>query len=499
MMSSQPNILVIDDEQIICFSVKQTLEQEGMHVDSAENGIVGLARLQEKKYDVILIDLMMPQMGGLEILEAVHKYDPTIVTIIVTGYATIESAVEAVQKGAYDYIPKPFTPDELRNVVRKGLGRHQLLAETERLRQEREQNLMRLAAEQSRLSTIIQCMGEGLIATDKDANLILINPVACQLLHIENGGSIGRSIRGYLNNQTLENLICDSLKRKKFPRTNISKEIVFDEENHIIYLSTIAPIREQENEISGVAVVLMDITEEKKLERMKAEFHKLLAFVTHELKAPINAIEGYLDLIIKDYLKNNPEKQKEYLIRSRDKAETLRNLVHDLLSLTAIETGRLARQMEPVDVYRILIDLVTFMENEITLKKLKVVCDIPETLPKILGDINTLTHLFTNLMSNAIKYNREGGQITIRATTEEDQVVVSIIDTGSGIDENELPHIFDEFYRSKNEKVQKIPGTGLGLNITKRIAELHQGRIEVRSTLNEGSQFDVYFPVLKSQ
>ena len=139
-MANNANILVIDDEQIICFSVKQTLGPEGMDVDCAENGIIGLAKLQDKKYDLVLIDLMMPQMSGMDVLAAVRKIDMTIVPIIITGYATIESAVEAVQKGAYDYIPKPFTPDELRNVVRKGLGRHQLLVETDHLRKEREQH-----------------------------------------------------------------------------------------------------------------------------------------------------------------------------------------------------------------------------------------------------------------------------------------------------------------------------------------------------------------------
>ncbi|MBN2012203.1 response regulator [candidate division KSB1 bacterium] len=497
-MSQTPNILVIDDEQIICFSVKQTLEQEGMKVDSAENGIIGLARLQEKNYDMVLIDLMMPQMSGLDVLDAVRKFDPTIVAIIITGYATIESAVEAVQKGAYDYIPKPFTPDELRNVVRKGLGRHQLLAETDRLRHEREQNLMRLAAEQSKLSTIINCMGEGLIATDNIGKLILINPIACKLLRIKNCGETGHHLQGYLNNNELEELISDNLKRKKFPKKNISREIVFDEENNIIYLVTLAPIKEKEDEINGVAIVLRDITEEKKLDRMKAEFHKLLAVVTHELKAPINAIEGYLDVIIKGYLKEKPEQEQEYLIRSRDKAEMLRNFVHDLLSLTAIESGRLARQMEPVDVRRILLDLSTFMENEVAAKNIKIIHDIPEQLSPVLGDCNTLTHLFTNLMSNAVKYNRDGGTITIRVAEKDSQLAISVIDTGCGIDEKDINSVFDEFFRSKHESIKKIPGTGLGLNITKRIAELHKGTIKVRSKLNEGSQFDVFLPVIKN-
>jgi PAS domain S-box-containing protein len=495
-MSEQANILVIDDEQIICFSVKQTLQQEGMQVDFAENGIIGLAKLQEKKYDIVLIDLMMPQMGGMEVLAAVRKLDPTIVAIIITGYATIESAVEAVQKGAYDYIPKPFTPDELRNVVRKGLGRHQLLAETDGLRKEREEHLMQLAAEQSRLTTTINCMGEGLIATDKEANLILINPVACKLLNIKEPAEIGRDVRGYLNNMQLEDLICRWLHKTKFPKKNINREIVFNEEEHIVYRVTLAPTRENE-EISGIVLVLMDITEQKKLERMKADFQKLVAIVTHELKAPINAIEGYLDVIIKGFLKDNPEKEMEYLTRSRDKAEMLRNLAHDLLSLTSIESGKLARQMEQVNLRLILLDIITFMENEAKSKQISIKTELPENLPFITGDKNTLTYLFNNLISNAIKYNKEEGSIVVKGTVEEENIIISVIDTGFGISEEEQERIFDEFYRSKNELLKGIPGTGLGLNITKRIAELHNGHITVTSKLGEGSRFDVHFPYIK--
>ena len=494
-MYSKPNILVIDDEQIIRFSCKQTLEQEEMNVDLAENGIIGIAQLQEKEYDIVLIDLMMPQMSGFDVLDALRKLEQNVVAIVITGYATIESAVEAVQKGAYDYIPKPFTPDELRNVVRKGLGRHHLLVETEKLRIEREHNLMQLAAEQSRLSTIINCLGEGLIATDNNANLILINPVACRLLNINEPGPKGKSISGQLNNSELEELIIKNLSKKRFPKKHQSTEIVFDEKENKIYLITIAPIKEKSNEISGVAIVLMDISEEKKLEKMKSDFNKLLAIVTHELKAPINAIESYLDVILKGYVKNNPEKEKQYLIRSRNKTETLRNLVHDLLSLTSIESGKITRQMESVDIKALLIEITTFMELEIKLKHLKIIHDLPAYPLSIFGDKNTLSHLFTNLLSNAIKYNIKNGSITIKVIIEDDYIKISVIDTGYGISIKDQEHIFNEFFRSKNENIKNIAGTGLGLNITKRITELHNGHISVKSKLGEGSQFDVFLPL----
>jgi len=495
-MAEPKNILVVDDDDVIRLACELTLKAEGLEVDLAENGKVAIQKLNEAKYDLILLDLMMPEMQGTEFLEYVSKYDENIIVIIITGFATIESAVETLKKGAYDYLPKPFTPEELRKVVRKGLERRKLLLEREQLHKERQANLEKIAAEQSRLTTIINCMSEGLIATDKHANLILKNAVACQLLGLRDSLQVGQHVKGYLNNEELENWIVETLERKTFPARPIHKEIVFNREEEKIYSVTLAPIKEQKDEIAGLVLVLTDISEERKLDRMKSEFRKLVSIVAHELKAPINAIEGYLDLIIKGYVKDKPEKKLEYLNRCHDKAETLRNLIQDLLSLTSIESGKLTSEMEPVNLKPILIDVVKFLEHEIRSRNLTVTDNLLEQLPLIQGDKNSLTYLFTNLVSNAIKYNKPNGKVIINAIEKEDRLMVSVADTGVGISEDDQKKIFDEFFRSKNKDVQKVAGTGLGLSIAKRIAELHNATIKLTSKLGEGSTFEISFPVL---
>ncbi len=495
-MEKKPSILVIDDDNVIRLACQKTLEQEGMTVDTAINGKIGLEKIKTKNYDLILLDLIMPEMTGNELLNAVQQFNKEVIIIVITGFATIESAVETLQQGAYDYVSKPFTPEELRKVVRKGLERSRLLREARGLRKEREQNLQALAAEQSRLKTIINCMGEGLIATDQDAKLILINSVACKLLNIDEPGDIGHTIRGYLNNSELEDWICNTLRNEKVSQRYQNREIVFDAKAEKIYSITMAPLMGTEDNFSGLALVIMDISEEKKLEKRKEEFQKLVAVVTHELKAPINAIENYLDVIINGYVKENPEKQHEYLTRCRDKAEMLRNLIHDLLSLTSIESGKITRKMSPIDIRPVLTEIVGFMEHESAQKKIKIECDLPEKFPMISGDKNSLNIVFSNLISNAIKYNRHGGTITIKSKADDKFLIISVIDTGYGITDTELDKIFNEFYRSKSDVIQKISGTGIGLNITKRIVELHNGKITVTSELNKGSQFNVFLPKL---
>lgn len=120
-MTAKAKILIIDDEDVICRGCAQTLAKDGFEVDYAQNGIIGLAKLHDKDYDVVLIDLLMPQIQGLKVLESIRKYDPDIVNIIITGYATEQIIAEAREKGAYDYLAKPFSIEELRNVVKRAL------------------------------------------------------------------------------------------------------------------------------------------------------------------------------------------------------------------------------------------------------------------------------------------------------------------------------------------------------------------------------------------
>ncbi|OQX86891.1 hypothetical protein B6D60_05225, partial [candidate division KSB1 bacterium 4484_87] len=371
-MNEPKNILVVDDDDVIRMACELTLKTEGLNVDLAENGKIAIERVRKKKYDLILLDLMMPEMQGADFLDFVHEFDENIIVIVITGFATIESAVSTLKKGAYDYLPKPFTPEELRKVVRTGLERRKLLLEREELHLERQKNLEKIAAEQSRLRTIINCMSDGLIATDKKGCLILHNAVACELLGIKSQDILGQNIANNLNCGQLEEWILKSLSAKKISARTQHREIVFDKKKQKIYQATLAPIRENGDDFSGIVMVISDISEERKFERQKAEFRRLMAVVAHELKAPINAIIGYLDVVMKGYVEDKPEQRDEYLNRSIEKAEKLRHLIEDLLSLTSVESGKIAGEMEPVDIAAIINEVVKFFENEARVRNVKV-------------------------------------------------------------------------------------------------------------------------------
>src|SRR4030066_1426783 len=213
-MPDQVQIIVIDDEQIMRDGCQRILSKDGWSVLTAENGKKGLEEIQghPENIDVILLDLMMPGMSGMEVLDQVRIIDPNLLVIVITGYATVESAVEAMKKGAYDFIPKPFTPDQLRIIVRRALERRTLQKEAEFLRREREKSLRDIATEKSKIKTIINCMGDGVLVCVRDSCIVLSNPAASRMLKIPETSLLGNFLPQCNLHSELSKVIEESLK-----------------------------------------------------------------------------------------------------------------------------------------------------------------------------------------------------------------------------------------------------------------------------------------------
>lgn len=492
--ASPSRILIVDDEEIIRIGCQRILEDSNMVVDQAENGRAGWEMIQKTPYDMVLLDLMMPEMGGLEVLDEVQKYDHRIIPIIITGFATIETAVDAMRKGAYDYLPKPFSPDELRTKVNRGLEKRWLMMQAEQLREERDRNLLELTNEKSRTMTLINCMREGLIATNRPGQIVLMNPAAQHMLRLNREKAIGSGVSGLFGNAELEKQIAASLET--VTRTTTVTHSEFKTSDERVLHSSTSPIVDDQGDTLGTVTILIDVTEDKKIEQMKSDF---VSLVSHELKSPVAAIAGYLNLIIDGLTGGNPDKEREIIVRSRDKADGLLMLINDLLDMSRAERRGASKVMAPLDVVPLLKETVQFYQNEAKAKSITLMLTASESLPEILGNSDDLSRLFANLVSNAIKYTLENGKVEVSAYVHESQVEISVRDTGIGMSREDLGKIFGEFFRAKNALARKITGTGLGLAICRRIVEDHHGHITVESELDKGSTFYITFPVHKNK
>ncbi len=365
-MREQATIIVIDDEQAIRDSCCQVLTKDGYRADTAINGDIGLQKIRDIKPDLVLIDLKMPGIGGMELLEKIEDIDPNIVSVVITGYATIESAVEAIKRNAYDFVPKPFTPDQLRIVVERGLERRRLSIEAGRLQREKEM--------------------------------------------------------------------------------------------------------------------------------MKDNF---VTLVSHQLRSPLASVKQSFVVILEGFIGEVASKQKEMIERASKHIDFLLQLINDWLDMSRIETGNLTKKFELVDLIVILSETLQLLIPLADVRKVTIELNLHDNIAMIQGDRESLKQAFTNLISNGINYNRECGTVTVSTGEEGNDLTVEICDTGIGISEDNLHFIFEEFFRVKSKETQGINGSGLGLPITKRIIEAHNGSVRVASKAGKGTTFYVTFPKIK--
>ncbi len=482
-------ILVIDDEEGIRRGIRRVLVSMGFHLGEAADGNEGLAALHNEDWDVVLTDLKMPGgVDGLDIVKAALEKDPDIVVVVISAYATLEAAVQATRLGAYDFMAKPFTPDELKMNVQKGMERRSLVLEKRRLEAEREATLLELSQERSRLNLVVQSMGDALLVINHQGTVVFSNPVAAPMLRIDHD-PVGEAFHGLLPLPRLVESVESVLGSADTETERITTEVDLDEKT--TYMAKISRMREG-TQVLGVVLVLRDISRLKELDRTKSRF---VSVVSHELKAPLAAVEGYLEVLLSGTVGALPDKATGMLERCRDRAASLQNLIKDILNITRMEAQTITRRMEPQNLAELASSILELLKPNIDQKPVTVEHRAPENLPTVQADRDDVERLLTNLLSNAVKYNKPGGSVTVTYEVRKRDVTIHIADTGIGIEKEHLESLGKEFFRVRNEETSRISGTGLGLSIVKKTMEFYGGDFHIESEKGVGSTFSLTFPL----
>jgi signal transduction histidine kinase len=243
--------------------------------------------------------------------------------------------------------------------------------------------------------------------------------------------------------------------------------------------------------------VLRDITALKKLEVAKSMF---VSMVAHEVKAPLAAVEGYLNVVLAGIGGNDPQRDRRMLERSLLRTQALRTMVSELLNLTAMETGDFVVTRTPLDLPEVVAQAVEGCRERADGKHIALALHAPAGRQEpVLADRAALMSIFTNLIDNAVKYTPENGHVDVTVEPNGMYAKVAVKDDGIGMTPEEKERAFDEFYRAKNARTAQVPGTGLGLTIVKRLVEIHQGRVTVDSAPGKGSTFTVRLPIVKRE
>ncbi|RJQ84278.1 MAG: response regulator [Desulfobacteraceae bacterium] len=494
-MSNAPDrvgVLIVDDEPGIRQGLQRVLDPMGYRVVSAENGRQALDLVSREAVSIVLLDLQLPDVNGMEILRAICRDYPHMVVIIITGFATVQAAAEAMRSGAYDLLPKPFEPDQLRIAINRASEKMFLEKEARLLQQEKLRTLADLSLEKSRTHTIIDALPIGVLVTNANGEGVLFNPTFARYMGLPPTATAGGPLKDYIEDEGLRRLTQEFSQGCHIGTDDSpTYEFNFGEDKYLFARGR--PVMDEQGQCVGAVVTIVDITAMKVLDRLKREF---VAKVSHELRSPLSTIHEQLAVVLSDLVGQVSPADEHLLSRAKEKTQGLIALIGDLLDLSRIESGIVCEAPRAVQLEELLENIISFLNTKAAIKNQTIHILRPAAhVPPVKADPLALESIFGNLITNAIHYTPEGGRIEIRLKPFDAHLEVEVRDTGIGIEARHLEKIFERFYRVKNEQTRRIDGTGLGLPIVKGLIEALDGRIEVTSTPGAGSTFKVVLPI----
>lgn len=386
----------------------------------------------------------------------------------------ISKVAEDISRG--DFSKRIFldTHDELSDLTK---AINKMVTETEG-------KLNELVANKSRLEAVFLSMFDGIMVVDRDQNIRLMNQTLKDYLRIQQEPA-GRKPLEIIRNVEIQEVIEDVLKRNN---PGEPKELtVFLPEEKILLIHAAPVIREKQQE--GAVLVFHDITELRRLENVRRDF---VANVSHELRTPVATIKGYAETLLDGAL-GDKKHAREFMQIIHADSERLAKLVNDLLDLSKMESGKIKLNLANFSLKETVDRMIDLLKNQLKDNSVTISNEIDEKL-MISADETKISQVLLNLMENAIKYNKLCGQVTVSVSAKGGFYEVKIADKGIGIPEEDLPRIFERFYRVDKAHSRQLGGTGLGLSIVKHIVQIHGGDVFVESKLNEGSTFSFTLP-----
>lgn len=482
-------ILIIDDDESTRKSLMLIFRKKGYEIETVGSGHEGLEKVKEKNFNLVLVDIKLPDMEGIDLIEPLKEIHPDTAVIMVTAFASMETVMKALNLGASAYITKPLNMEEVFVTVRENLEKQTLIVENKRL-------FNALSESEKSYRTLFEESRDAINMYTPEGDYIYGNQSMLDLF-------------GYTEDE-MKNVKADQLyvnqeDRDKFRQELEQKGYVKDYEakmrkkngEEMDCLITSTTHRDDKKNILRYQTFIFDITERKRVEEEKTRtqvMNRFISTITHELRTPLVSIDGYLDYINTGKLGPVPKKIESSLKVVRQESARLLSLTNDLLDIRRLEFGTFQLNQEPLNYNEVIDHCVREIQPFIREKKQQFKVDVQEEPLMVNGDRIRLCQSLMNLLSNATKFTAEGGDIILRVEDDGDNITTQVYDTGIGIREEDLGRIFESFAAIK--KPTYIKGTGLGLSVTKGLVEAHEGKIWAESE-GEGKGATLTFTIPK--
>ncbi|MBC8433005.1 MAG: response regulator [Desulfobacterales bacterium] len=506
-------VLFIDDDEGIRKVISIALEDVGYNMLTAADGQKGIELCQKHSPQIIITDIRMPGMDGIEVLKSIKKTDPDKEVIVTTGFGEIEYAIQALQLDASDFITKPINDSALQVALERAKQRYNTRKELKDYTALIEERWMSTAEELAKLinfqEKLIESSIDGIAGCDKDGKIIVFNKSMEQMLGYDSQKAIGKKFIS----QLFEKGKWEALEEKIYSEEHGGKNRLLLYETYLIskakieipvQLSAAALVRE--NKEIGVVAFFRDLRKIRRLEQEFADQARLLhqdkmislgklsASVVHEINNPLTGVLNYIRLMIKilgrdSFSAEQIQKFNKYLGLMESEVGHCSDIVSSLLAFarkSELEFGE-------VNIKDLLQKCLILSDHKLTLQNIQINTVLYSEIPKVTGDFNQLQQCILNLIFNAADAMPEGGLLTIESSFHPESRLVKIMvaDTGCGIAPKDLPKIFDPFFSTKEEG----KGLGLGLSVAYGIIARHKGVIEAKSEPGKGTVLTITLPV----
>jgi signal transduction histidine kinase len=406
-------------------------------------------------------------------------------TCMITAYANIDTAIAATRQGIDFFLPKPFSPDDLLGVI-ETLSRHkQLKEEAEKLRKENEASLLALATEKSQTSSLVASLRDAVLVINREREVVLANHAMSALLGREPTELVRAPVDEVLGAAPLSGL-ADLLSARGEEERKLAELTIGDR----IFFASVVAFHGEQGTALGRILTLADVTD---MRRMAMEKPRFIRTMVHEFRSPLGAIRSLIEVATEKSLGADLAPYLPFLDRADKRIDKMVELIGELLSLSRIDLERTANAADPpADISAAVTATMDLYQANFAARKIVASVDMAPGLPRArIGD-DDLRTILSNLVGNALKYGRDNGTLQVRtAHCDNNKIVIEVADSGIGIRAENLPQLFQEFFREKRSETRDIDGNGLGLAIVKRLVERVGGRVDVESTVGVGSIFRV--------
>lgn len=477
----QGRLVIVDDDPRVRTALCQTLAERGYETQGFPTGAAVLAALPQMEVDVLLCDLMMPEMDGITLLRTALEMAPDLVGIIMTGQGSIPTAVGAMQVGAFDYVLKPVTLSALLPVLARAMVVRQLRAERQRAEEA-------LRHREEHFRALIEHALDIVAILNEDGTFRYLSPAITRVLGYQPAELLGTPDEALIHPDDLIGLRDTRARFLRTPGATIMVEYrARHKDGSFRALEAIGNNLLHHPAMAGIVINARDISERKEAARLQ---DNMVSVVSHELRTPLTSLRGFAELLLTRNLP--PDKQHQFLTIIHNETVRLAHLINDFLDLQRIQAGRQAYRLARTDLGAILRASVAVFTPETGSHVIRV--EVSDALPPVHADAERLQQVLANLLSNAIKFSPHGGAVTVGARPNGVQVLVWVADQGVGIPSEALPKLFSKFFRVEQHETRHIGGTGLGLALVKEIVEAHHGSVWVESTVGQGSTFFFTLP-----